>query len=234
MATDNQAVEKLLKKEDNSQDNSIVERKVENPAASDLEPTHPEKLLILSKGIKVANKPRIHFDIDHEGRKIPCVVGYNGIKQDKKEGDGGTPIGTFPLRQVWYRADKIDKPVTDLPTRVITQNDGWCDDSSSPLYNRWVDLSKPFTKSHEKLWLENDLYDIIVEIGYNDETIEKGKGSAIFMHVARPNFTPTDGCVALKLSDLKELLQSLKPGSEITIKESGISVYSSPRARNSA
>ena len=149
------------------------------------------------------------------GEKFRCAVGKGGILEDKKEGDGGTPVGCFSLREVFYRADKIEKPTTILPIRALLKNDGWCDESTDPNYNKRVSL--PYTASHEELWREDDLYDIIVPVGYNDDSPIPGKGSAIFMHVARPALTPTAGCIAMSLPDLLKILSEITPETKICI-----------------
>ena len=141
------------------------------------------------------------------GRTYTCAVGKNGFSADKKEGDGCTPLGIFSLRECWYRADKMSAPKTKLPLKIITQNDGWCDDVSSPDYNRHVHL--PYSFSHEKLWREDDLYNLIIPIGYNDSPIISGKGSAIFLHVAKTDYSGTEGCIALSKYDLLEILPAL-------------------------
>jgi L,D-peptidoglycan transpeptidase YkuD (ErfK/YbiS/YcfS/YnhG family) len=145
-----------------------------------------------------------------------CALGRAGIVADKVEGDGGTPVGTYPLRYVLYRADRLAAPpATGLPVEALTPDRGWCDDPDHPDYNRPVTL--PFAASHEKLWREDGLYDVIVVLGHNDDPPRPGKGSAIFMHVARPDYGPTEGCVALALPDLLELLAGCTPDTSIRI-----------------
>lgn len=140
------------------------------------------------------------------GFDVACALGRSGtIKaKEKTEGDGCTPIGAYPFRQVFYRADKVEKPQTMLPCRAITKNDGWCDAPDHEAYNQLVGL--PFDASHETLWRDDDIYDIILVIGHNDDPAEAGKGSAIFVHVARKGYTPTEGCVAINKVDLLKLL----------------------------
>ena len=149
-------------------------------------------------------------------KEYSCVFGKNGVTGDKKEGDGKTPIGCFPLRKVFYRPDKIEKPRTKLPIEEIKKDDGWCDSPRLAEYNRKVKL--PFAGSHEKLWRgEDNLYDIIAVIGYNDDPIIPEKGSAIFIHIARPAFTPTAGCVAFRKKDLLEILKYCDSSTKICI-----------------
>jgi L,D-peptidoglycan transpeptidase YkuD (ErfK/YbiS/YcfS/YnhG family) len=139
------------------------------------------------------------------GRSLPAVIGRNGVRTDKHEGDGATPSGLLPLRRVLYRSDRLDAPNTSLLCEPLAETDGWCDDATHPDYNRQIHLPHP--ASHERLWLENRLYDIIGVLGYNDDPIVPGRGSAIFLHVARPDMTPTDGCIALSLEDLIWVLE---------------------------
>ena len=138
------------------------------------------------------------------GRQVRCALGPAGIRRDKREGDGATPAGRFPLRRVLYRADRLESPVTRLPGRAIRADDGWCDDPADPNYNRPVTL--PYPGRAERLWRDDGLYDLLAVLGHNDDPVEKGRGSAIFLHVARPDFAPTSGCVAVALADLRALL----------------------------
>jgi L,D-peptidoglycan transpeptidase YkuD (ErfK/YbiS/YcfS/YnhG family) len=149
------------------------------------------------------------------GRTYRCAIGKGGFSTHKKEGDGATPVGVFPLRACWYRADKVALPRTDLPLFVIEQHDGWSDDPKDPHYNQRVLL--PYAYSHEKLWRDDAVYDLIVPIGYNDAPVVAGAGSAIFMHVAKPGYEPTEGCVALAREDLLEVLEHLSASSHIDI-----------------
>lgn len=149
--------------------------------------------------------------------QYPCALGRSGVSADKKEGDGATPVGTFPLRQVFFRAERIDPPATKLHTSPIDPNDGWCDAPDHPRYNQLVRMH--FEASAEYLWRDDVVYDLIVVIGYNDAPTVSGKGSAIFMHVAKPDFAPTEGCVALQRDDLIEVLRHLDSKSTITISQ---------------
>jgi L,D-peptidoglycan transpeptidase YkuD (ErfK/YbiS/YcfS/YnhG family) len=144
---------------------------------------------------------------------FPCALGRGGVSARKREGDGATPRGRWIARQVLYRGDRVARPLTPLPIRAIRAHDGWCDDPADRNYNRPVPL--PYPTSAERLARQDRLYDIIVPLGYNDIPRSKGRGSAIFMHVARRNFTPTEGCIALKHRDLVKLLRHIRPGDEI-------------------
>ena len=144
-----------------------------------------------------------------------CALGRAGIRTNKREGDGATPSGCFELQGVLYRADRLKKPRTTLSVRSITQNDGWCDDPNDLSYNRPVTL--PCTGSHERLWRDDALYDLLVTLRFNDDPPVAGAGSAIFLHVAAPNFGPTEGCVALARDTLYELLADCAPGDRLCI-----------------
>ena len=138
------------------------------------------------------------------GRRFACALGAGGIRADKREGDGATPSGRFLLRRVLYRADRLAPPPTALAVAPLTARDGWCDDPADPLYNRFVRL--PHGGRHEALWRADRVYDVIVVLGYNDDPVAPGLGSAIFLHVARPDYAPTAGCVALARDDLLTIL----------------------------
>jgi L,D-peptidoglycan transpeptidase YkuD (ErfK/YbiS/YcfS/YnhG family) len=156
--------------------------------------------------------------LSYGGKEYRCVLGRGGVGKDKVEGDGKTPLGRFPIREVLYRADKVPTIETSLKIEALSQQDGWCDDINLDEYNKRVKL--PFVGSHESLWRpDDDRYDIIVVLGYNDDPPVKGKGSAIFMHVARPAFTPTAGCVALAKEDLLEILSKVQPGTMVCVEE---------------
>ena len=143
-------------------------------------------------------------ELQFNGKIYRCAIGENGFTNDKKEGDKKTPIGKFALRECWYRSDRIASPKTSLITRIIKQNDGWCDDTENDNYNKHIKL--PFAASCENLWREDNIYDVIVPLGFNDEQIIKGGGSAIFFHLARPDYSPTLGCVAVSLENMLEII----------------------------
>ncbi|QQR60384.1 L,D-transpeptidase family protein [Candidatus Uhrbacteria bacterium] len=149
------------------------------------------------------------------GKRYRCAIGRTGVLADKKEGDGGTPHGTFPLREVFFREDRLEKPVTGLPIRATASNDGWADDSALPEYNTHVSL--PYPGSHENLWREDHVYDVILVVGYNDAPPVPGKGSAIFIHLAREGYTPTAGCPVFSKPDLLEILAQLRAGDQVEI-----------------
>ena len=135
-----------------------------------------------------------------KGEVFRAACGRGGVSTRKQEGDGATPEGVLPLRRVYYRADRLGKPRTVVPLEPLAPTDGWCDDPASPAYNTPVRL--PFGAHHEELWRRDNVYDVIGVLGWNDDPIIRGRGSAIFLHVARPDFAPTEGCIALALFDL--------------------------------
>ena len=153
--------------------------------------------------------------LKYKNLKFRCSLGKAGIGIKKKEGDNLTPKGKFKLIQVFYRADRIKKIKTDLPKKTIARNMGWCDDSRSNNYNRLIKL--PFNFSYEKLYRKDNIYDLVVLISYNTKPIIRNKGSAIFIHISRRNFSPTKGCIALKKDNLLQLLSKVKKNTKIKI-----------------
>jgi L,D-peptidoglycan transpeptidase YkuD (ErfK/YbiS/YcfS/YnhG family) len=150
-----------------------------------------------------------------EEGEYPCALGRGGARGAKREGDGATPIGTFFLRQAFYRPDRLAPPASGLPVRALTRGDGWCDDPGHSEYNRLIRL--PFGASHENLWRGDNLYDVVVVVGHNDDPPEPGLGSAIFLHCATADFAPTEGCVALARETLMGLLPRLSPDSALRV-----------------
>lgn len=153
--------------------------------------------------------------VEFGGLKLPCALGRSGRTCAKREGDGATPIGSFPLREAYYRADRIRRPATLLPIRPIQPGDGWCDEPCDRNYNRFV--RHPYPGSAERLWRADHLYDLVLVIGYNDRPRVAGRGSAIFMHVAGEGFAPTAGCVALRLTDLVRLAERVTAATRVSI-----------------
>ena len=149
------------------------------------------------------------------GGALRCAVGRAGIRSDKREGDGATPAGVFPLRRVLWRADRLPPPATGLTIAPIRPGDGWCDDPADAAYNRPVTL--PYPARHERLWREDELYDVLVVLGHNDDPVVAGAGSAVFLHVVAADRTPTAGCVALTLPDLLGILATCRPGDVLRI-----------------
>ncbi len=148
----------------------------------------------------------VEFLFDHgfligAGQKFRAVCGEAGVTGHKREGDMATPAGRLPLLRVLYRADRIQaRPRCAVPAEPISPADGLCDDAADPRYNRMVRL--PYPGRHEALWRDDGIYDIAGILGWNMAPVVPGAGSAIFLHVARPDFAPTAGCIALALPDL--------------------------------
>ena len=147
--------------------------------------------------------------------KVKCAVGKNGIGYKKNEGDLITPIGKFKVKFILYRKDRIKKLKTKLKKFVISKNMGWCDDPKSTNYNKLVRL--PFNYGYEKLFLRENIYDIILVLNYNMAPVKKKKGSAIFIHIANKNYKKTHGCVAVSKVSLLKIIKNLKKGSKIMI-----------------
>ncbi len=165
-----------------------------------------------------------------QDKSYRCAIGKGGFSTNKKEGDGTTPLGIFPLRECWYRADRLHIPQTKLPLRVIHETDGWCDDAKSKDYNRHIVIAPPPARGaednprkrgegFERLFRDDHVYDLIVPIGYNDDPIVPGKGSAIFIHLAHDDFKSTEGCIALEKTDFLAILPAIDTKTMIEIKE---------------
>lgn len=149
------------------------------------------------------------------GQTIPVAIGRGGIRANKREGDGGTPKGTFRLRQLWWRADRHPRPSTFLPVRAIRPDDAWCEDPASRHYNRSIRLDRD--AAGDRLTRDDNLYDFIVEIDHNTQPRIAGRGSAVFLHLARENFSPTAGCISMTKSAMLRLLRRLGPETKIVI-----------------
>ncbi len=149
------------------------------------------------------------------GRRFACSLGKGGIRTTKIEGDGASPVGRFAFRRVFWRPDRVERPATALPATAIDPSMGWCDDPGHPDYNRFVTLPHP--ASCERLWRDDGIYDVIVVLGHNDDPPVPGLGSAIFLHLRRPDGGPTLGCVALSLEDLTALLAQVHTGDALVI-----------------
>jgi L,D-peptidoglycan transpeptidase YkuD (ErfK/YbiS/YcfS/YnhG family) len=146
---------------------------------------------------------------------FPCVLGRSGRRAGKREGDGATPLGTFALRQAFYRPDRLMRPRTRLPTSPIRPSDGWCDAAEDRNYNRPV--QHPYPASAEHIWRKDGLYDLVVVMDYNVRPRISGRGSAVFMHVADPSLKPTEGCIALARPHLLRLLQAVSPHTVVEV-----------------
>lgn len=146
-------------------------------------------------------------NLKYKDLKFKCTLGKAGINVKKREGDNITPQGTYKIRKVYYRKDRIKKLFSKFKLIQIRKTMGWCDDSKSKNYNKLIKLPSKF--SHEKLFRKDNIYDLIIPLNYNTKNIKKNKGSAIFIHVANKKFSPTKGCVALKKKDLIYLIKNI-------------------------
>jgi len=147
--------------------------------------------------------------------RLPCALGQGGKHMRKREGDGASPVGTWHLCRVLYRADRLSKPKTALPIAAMDPSDGWCDDPRDRNYNRLV--NHPYPASAERLWREDHAYDLVIVTNHNTRPRRRNRGSAIFIHAASPNFEPTQGCIALRLDHLQRLVTHVRPGTQIKI-----------------
>jgi L,D-peptidoglycan transpeptidase YkuD (ErfK/YbiS/YcfS/YnhG family) len=153
--------------------------------------------------------------LKYKNFKFRCALGKAGIGEKKQEGDNVTPAGNFKIVQIYYRSDRVKKISSKLRAIEITKNMGWCDDPNSKNYNQLINL--PSRYGHEKLFKKNNIYDIIVVLNYNMKPVIKNKGSAIFIHVAKKTYQPTQGCIALKKNDLLKLLSNVRKNIKIKI-----------------
>ncbi len=147
--------------------------------------------------------------------RYAVALGRSGVLRRKREGDGATPAGAMELLAVLYNPDRTRRPTTVLPLTTIARTDGWCDAASDRNYNRTI--VQPYAASVEHLWRDDGLYDVIVVLDYNIDPRVRGRGSAIFMHVARPGLLPTEGCIAMPLRDLKRLLAAVRRGARLRV-----------------
>lgn len=151
------------------------------------------------------------------GGEARCALGRAGVLPalSKLEGDGASPLGSWPMRRLLWRPDRLGRPVTGLPAGELSPEAGWCDDPGDRLYNQPVRL--PYPGRHEQLWRGDHLYDLLIVLGYNDDPVVAGRGSAIFLHVAHDDYAPTEGCVACSRADLLALLAEAREGDELGI-----------------
>ena len=144
--------------------------------------------------------------------KFRCCIGKSGTKKSKIEGDNSTPKGIFTLGTLYYRKDRVKKPVTNLKTKVIKSNLGWCNDPKSKFYNKEINIKNKFR--HEKLYRRDHKYDYLIVINYNTKKTIAYRGSAIFIHLTK-NYYPTTGCIALKKKDFLILLKLINKKTKI-------------------
>jgi L,D-peptidoglycan transpeptidase YkuD (ErfK/YbiS/YcfS/YnhG family) len=173
-----------------------------------------DRPLSLVRVNRAAGNPRRGW-LTADGWTIPVALGRGGIKANKREGDGGTPRGVFHPRRLWWRADRHVRPRTHIPARAIRPEDAWCEDPADRHYNQSV--RRAAGEPGDRLRREDHLYDFIVEIDHNTRPRIAGRGSAVFLHLARTNFSPTAGCVSMTHSALLRLLRRMGPRTRIVI-----------------
>jgi L,D-peptidoglycan transpeptidase YkuD (ErfK/YbiS/YcfS/YnhG family) len=168
--------------------------------------------LVIVRGLSRADtQGKLHLGFVH----YRCALGRAGRGPKSGEGDGVTPSGRWPIRQILFRPDRLRRPRTALPVSPLSPSLGWCDAAGDANYNRLVSL--PYPASHERLWRRDGLYDLVAVLGYNDAPRSQGRGSAIFLHLARPDYGPTEGCVAIAREHMLMLLARLGPGDALII-----------------
>ena len=147
--------------------------------------------------------------------KIKCAIGKKGITANKLEGDNKTPAGVFKFKSIFYRKDRLSKIKARLPKIVIKKDMGWCDDSNSKYYNKLIKF--PFNSRAEKLWLNQNIYDVVIVINYNMNPVVRDKGSAIFLHISKKKYTSTRGCIAISKKDINLLIGKIDNNTKLTI-----------------
>lgn len=146
---------------------------------------------------------------------LPCRIGRNGITHAKREGDGGSPAGSFRIRQGWWRNDRRNRPVTGIAVQPLHANHGWCDAPGHRLYNRLI--LRPFSASHEEMWRDDRQYDLVFDIDWNRHPRRQGRGSAIFLHQTSETGGGTAGCVAVDPRMIERLLVRIGPRTRLVI-----------------
>ncbi len=162
--------------------------------------------------MKITLKNKYTLKIDDF--KFKCCVGKNGLKKNKTEGDKCTPKGIFKLGKLYYRRDRVKKPITNLKIQNIKKNMGWCNDSKNKFYNQEIKINKNI--KHEKLFRKDYKYNYLLVIEYNTKKIKPNKGSAIFIHLTN-NFKATAGCIALLQKDFLVMAKLINKKSTIQI-----------------
>lgn len=157
--------------------------------------------------------PRGH--VKAGGLSLPCALGGGGVTHAKREGDGATPAGHWPLLHGFFRPDRMPRPFCHVPLKPLPDDLGWCDDPRSPLYNR--PHKRPVKAAHEVMWRKDGLYDVVFVLDYNISPRRAGRGSAIFLHCAKPGFRPTLGCIALRPQDMRRLLPRLARNARVIV-----------------
>ena len=153
--------------------------------------------------------------LKYKNFKFRCALGKSGVKKKIKEGDNITPKGIFKITKIYYRPDKIKKIISAIKIVKIKKNMGWCDDPDSNSYNQQIKLPNKF--NHEKLYRNDNFYDLVLVLNYNTNPIIKYKGSAIFMHVTNNSYKKTRGCIGLKKEHLIKVVSQIKKNTKIKI-----------------
>ncbi len=153
--------------------------------------------------------------LTYKDYKVKCAIGKRGIGKKRREGDLITPKGLFKIKKVYFRRDKVRGLETKFSMKAITKNMGWCNDPKSNKYNQLIKY--PFAFNAEKLYRNDNIYDIVIVLNFNSRPVKKNKGSAIFLHVAKRKYKPTEGCVAIKKNELKKLLKLITIQTRIKI-----------------
>ena len=153
--------------------------------------------------------------LTYQNNKVKCAIGKKGIGRKQKEGDQITPRGTFRVKDILYRKDKINYLRSVIKKTQIKKNMGWCDDPKSKDYNKLIKY--PFNYKSEKLYRSNNIYDIILVLDFNMHPIKKNKGSAIFIHISNNKYSPTQGCIAIKKKELLKLIKFIDKKTKIII-----------------
>ena len=160
--------------------------------------------------IKLKNKDTLKLD----DFILKCSIGKNGVSSKKREGDKCTPKWLFTLGKLYYRADRVKKPISNIETKIIKRDMGWCDDVTNKFYNKEIKVNKKI--GHEKLFRKDNSYDYLIVINYNTKNIKSSIGSAIFLHLTK-NYKKTNGCVAVVKKDLLIILRLITKNSKIKI-----------------
>ena len=160
--------------------------------------------------IRLKNKEKLIID----DFIFKCCIGKNGVKKHKIEGDNSTPKGIFTIGTFYYRKDRVIKPFTNLKTKIIRPNIGWCNDPKQKFYNKEIKIQKKIR--YEKLFRKDHKYDYLIVINYNIKKTLPDRGSAIFIHLTK-NYYPTAGCIALKKKDFIILLKLINKKTKISI-----------------
>lgn len=151
------------------------------------------------------------------GQSFDCALGAGGVARLKREGDGASPVGAWPMERLMYRPDRQAPPISALPARALCVLDGWCDSPASPAYNQPVTLPHP--ASCERMWRRDHLYDLVVILDHNRHPPAPGAGSAIFLHLAHADYRPTAGCIALARADLLIVLRTATTASRVIVED---------------